>query len=168
MKQAIAGVIPPGPKEVTVMTVWPSICVYPSGRFLGRLYNLQIGAYIFTLGNILALASIPHALFLYIYRILPYLGIRYCITNSRIVVQRGLQVVDDKAVDLDRFDRIEVEVQSGQEWFKAGDLVFYNGSVETFRLDGVSRPEAFRQTCMKSHLSFVGVQESLERETART
>ena len=99
MKQAIAGVIPPGPKEVTVMTVWPSICVYPSGRFLGRLYNLQIGAYIFTLGNILALASIPHALFLYIYRILPYLGIRYCITNSRIVVQRGLQGVDDKAVD---------------------------------------------------------------------
>ena len=63
-------------------------------------------------------------------------------------------------------DRIDIVVQPGQEWFKAGDLVFYMGNVETFRLDGVSRPEAFRQTCLKSHLSYTGVREAVRRETA--
>ncbi len=62
-----------------------------------------------------------------------------------------------KSVPLDRFDSVHIEVQPGQEWFKAGDLVFTKGQVETFRLAGVSRPEAFRTTCMKSHLAYVGV-----------
>ena len=167
MKQTNARVAPSEMPEATVMTVWPSICAYPSGRFLGRLYTIPAGIYVFTLGNLLALASIPHALALYVFRILPFTGMRYQITNRRIVVQRGLMAIDDKSVELDRFDRIDVQVQPGQEWFKAGDLVFFNGSVETFRLDGVSRPHVFRATCMKSRTSFVGVQEALEREAAK-
>ena len=41
----------------------------------------------------------------------------------------------------------------GQAWYHAGDLVFKLGNVETFRLEGVSRPAAFRETCLKSHLA---------------
>ena len=48
-------------------------------------------------------------------------------------------------------------VEPGQAWFKAGDLVFRQGQTETFRIAGVPRPETFRQTCLKAHLSFVGV-----------
>ena len=164
MKQAIAGVVPRESAEVTVMTIWPSICAFPSGRFLGRRYKNQAGAYVFRVGNFLALASIPHALALYFYRIAPFVGVRYKLTNRRIVVQRGLMAVDDKSVDLDRFERIEIEVKPGQEWFKAGDLIFYDGGNETFRLDGVSRPEAFREVCQKSRDSFVGLHEALERQ----
>ena len=166
MKQAVAGVVSSEMGEVAVMTVWPSICAYPSGRFLGGLYNIRAGAYIFRVGNFLALASIPHALALYFYRILPYVGSRYRITNRRIVVGRGLMDVDDKSVDLDRFDRIQIDVRPGQDWFHAGDLIFFLGDVETFRLDGVSRPEPFRQVCMNSRNAYVGVQEALRREAA--
>jgi hypothetical protein len=72
-------------------------------------------------------------------------------------VERGLTGVEDKAVDLDRFDAIHIEVQPGQAWYHAGDLVFKLGNVETFRLEGVSRPAAFRETCMKSHVAHAGV-----------
>lgn len=164
MKQSIAGVVPRDADEVTVMTVWPSIAAYPSGRFLGRLYGIQSGSYVFRIGNFIVLASIPHALALYIFRILPFVGMRYKLTNRRVVVQRGLMAVDDKSVELDRFDSVVIEIRPGQKWFKAGDLVFHLGHVETFRLEGVSRPEAFRMVCMNSRNAYVEVGEALQRQ----
>jgi hypothetical protein len=50
-----------------------------------------------------------------------------------------------------------VDVRPGQEWYPAGDLIFKKGQVETFRLPGVSRPESFRQTCLKARQSFDAV-----------
>jgi hypothetical protein len=159
MKQAIAGVTPAEMQEATVMMVWPSVSAYSSGRFLGRLYDLRWpDVYFFRLGHILALFSIPHALILYFLRVLPRIGVRYRLTNRRIVVQRGLAGVDDRALELDQFDAIQVDVRLGQRWFDAGDLVFLRQGAEVFRLEGVSRPEAFRQTCWKSHTAYVGVQ----------
>lgn len=178
-KQAIAGVVPAAVAERTVMEVWPSICAFPSGRFLGRAYETPGGVYPITVGNVIALLSIPHALALYFYRLLPSVfgaplyGTRYMLTNRRVVELRNEISASDrfpfftfkygaevKSVDLDRFDVIEIDQQPGQRWFDAGDLVFKLDGVETFRLDGVSRPEAFRQTCTKSQMSFVGVKQA--------
>ena len=69
--------------------------------------------------------------------------------------------VEEASVSLDKFDAIEVVVQPGQDWYPAGDLIFRLGATETFRLAGVSRPESFRQTCLKAQLSHVGVQKAL-------
>lgn len=160
----IAGVVPAETREVTVMTVWPSNASFGLGRLLGQAYAITWpDIYIFRLGNLLALLSIPIALVLFFMRIAPGIGTRYRLTNRRIIVERGLTGVPDKAVDLDRFDAIDVEVQPGQAWYVAGDLVFRLGNVETFRLEGVSRPEAFRQTCLKGHLAHKGVKQARER-----
>ncbi len=166
MKQAIAGVAPPESAEVTVMTIWPSIVALPTGRFLGRLFNIRWpNVYIFRLGNLLALLAIPHALILYFWRVLPRVGTRYTLTNRRVVIQKGMPPADHSSVGLDGFDSIEIEVLPGHEWFHAGDLRFRNGGSEVFRLVGVSRPEAFRQSCLKSHLAYVGVTQALQRQT---
>lgn len=69
--------------------------------------------------------------------------------------------VEEAAVNLDNFDEIKIEVQKGQEWYPAGDMIFRRGDVETLRLLGVSRPETFRQTCLKAHVSFVGVRQAV-------
>jgi hypothetical protein len=84
---------------------------------------------------------------------------QYRLTNRRVVMENpfGDEI---KSVALDRFDAIEVVIEPGQAWFKAGDLVFRQGTTETFRIAGVPRPETFRQTCLKAHLSFVGVQKA--------
>src|SRR5262245_39670161 len=141
--QPISGVTPAETKEVPVMTVWPSVAMYGLGRAMGRGFAIKWpDVYIFRLGNLLALLSIPIALKLYFFRVLPFFGTRYMVTNRRIVVLRGIVGKEEKFVDLDRFDAIDIDVQPGQEWYHAGDLVFKQGAVETFRLEGVSRPEA--------------------------
>ena len=73
---------------------------------------------------------------------------------------------ETRSVQLDRFDDVRVDVQPGQAWYHAGDLVFLQGDVETFRLPGVSRPEAFRACCLKARHSYVGVQKVKERQLA--
>lgn len=157
--EPIAGVVPAALREVTVMTVWPSVAKFGLGRLLGRLFAMRWpDIYFLRIGNLFALLSIPIALVLYLARVAPGIGIRYRLTNRRIIVERGLQGVEEKAVDLNRFDSIVIDVLPGQEWYYAGDLVFRLGNVETFRLEGVSRPEAFRATCLKSALAHSSVQ----------
>ena len=162
-KQAIAGVSPSQVSEANIMTIWPSICAYPSGQFLGRLYDIKFPNLnrIFRVGNLIALASIPHALFLYFYKLLPKVGMRYSLTNRRVVVEAGIEGSEKASVALDNFDEINIEVQPGQEWFKAGDLIFVSGQREVFRLAGVPRPEAFRSQCLKAHMAYVGIRQTL-------
>ncbi len=171
MKQAIAGVTVPAEKEATVMTVWPSVAAMslfgiPVGLILGRLYAIPAGFYVLTVGNLICLLSIPLALVLYFKRIGPVVGRRYRLTNRRIVVERGLSAVEEKSLALDQFDEIEIFVRPGQAWYHAGDLVFRQGNIEKFMLEGVSRPEGFRQACLKGRNGFVGVQQALQREAA--
>jgi hypothetical protein len=147
------------------MTVWPSIASFGLGRSLGKLYGIRWpDIYLFRFGRLIALAMIPVSLALYFLRVLPVFGTRYTLTNRRVMVQKGLIPQEDKFVDLDRFDTIDVVVQPGQEWYDAGDLVFKLGNVETFRLDGVSRPEAFRATLLKSQMSHAGVKKARARQ----
>ncbi len=165
MPQAIAGVAPPEVVEVTTMTVWPSMAATPIGQILGRLYSIQIGiGSVLTIGNLIALAAIPLAIPLYMMGRLPFLGRYYRLTNRRVVIERFYPPQEDRWVGLDNFDAIDVEIKPGQEWYPAGDLVFRKGNVETMRLLGVLRPETFRQTCLKSQRSFMGVQRALEAQ----
>lgn len=160
MKQPIAGVAPAEVREVTIMTVFPTLGATAPGRLIGRLCSIQVGYSIFTLGNIFAVLLIPVAIGLFAAMLLPFAIERYKLTNRRVIVQRGLQAVDERWVDFDRFDTIEVEVLPGQEWYPAGDLIFRKGAVETFRLAGVSRPETFRHTCLSARRGYLGAQES--------
>jgi hypothetical protein len=162
MKQAIAGVLPAGVGEATIMMVWPSIAATSIGRFFGRQYGIRAGLGFVTIGNLIALASIPLMLPLYFARKFPLWMQRYRLTNRRVIIERGIHGRPEQYVDLDRFDQIEVVVLPGQEWYPAGDLVFRRGTIETFRLRGVLRPETFRQTCLKAHHAYVGVRKAME------
>ncbi|MEX2141145.1 MAG: PH domain-containing protein [Pirellulales bacterium] len=161
MKQAIAGVMPAQSGEATIMMVWPSIADTSLGRLLGRLYGIRAGFSFLTVGNLVALLSIPVMLPLYAVRKLPFWVRRYRLTNRRVLIERGIQGRAEQYVDLDRFDAIDVVVLPGQEWYPAGDLVFRRGTIETFRLRGVQRPETFRQTCLKAHHAYVGVRKAM-------
>jgi hypothetical protein len=181
MTSAIAGVVPATEREVTVMTVWPSIAATGYGRWWGRVFANQIGFTLLgipiTLGRIMALVSIPFILPVYFHMLTPRLpfvfwGVwnpacrRYRLTNRRVVVEQGFGGGEQQSVSLDRFDAVAVEVQPGQAWYPAGDLVFRLGKVETFRLVGVPHPESFRRTCLKAHDGFVGVLQAREQGVA--
>lgn len=172
MAQPVPGVIPAAQNERTVMVVWPSLAARGDGRMFGRIFanDALAGVLPFniTLGKLLAVACIPLILPLYFFTVLPRIPlvvagwtnpwcVRYRLTNRRVVVEQPFGGGEQKSVSLDHFDSISVEVLPGQQWYHAGDLVFRQGQVETFRLAGVPRPETFRQTCLKAHQSFTGV-----------
>ncbi len=139
------------------MTVWPSLAATQVGRWLGRLCRLEGGFGPFTVGRLVALACVPLGLPLYFSTRMPWAIRRYRLTNRRVAVEQGVAGTVVQYVDLDRFDAIDIDVLPGQGWYHAGDLVFRRGPVETLRLAGVSRPEAFRQACLKVRQSYVAV-----------
>lgn len=168
--------------EAKIMTVWPGIAATWIGRTLGRLYSIRAGVGFFTIGNLIAVFSIPLVVPLILGRFLvavlreiPVLGlpfrilpnsvlfnvVHYTLTNRRVVIASGIKPVPERYVELDRFDTIDVVVHPGQAWYPAGDLIFRRGPVETFRLRGVMRPEAFRQACLKARQAYVGVRKAL-------
>jgi hypothetical protein len=155
--QSIAGVSPPSVKETTVMTVWPSVASTSLGKMLGRLFRIKDGFGPVSVGRLALLACTPIGLMLYLSLRLPWAIQRYRLTNRRVIVERGMNPRIQQFVDFDKFDSIELVVDPGQEWYAAGDLVFRKGAVETFRLPGVSRPESFRQTCLKVQQSYRSV-----------
>jgi hypothetical protein len=167
VKQSIAGVTPPDVAEVTVMTVWPSIAATTLGRMLGRTYQWKVGiGPVLTLGNAMKLAAIPIVIPMYFGKLAPGLGKRYTLTNRRVMIQAGLSDRVAREVPLDDFDSIEVVVLPGQEWYRAGELVFRKGQVETFRLSGVPNPQTFRHTCLKTRNGYVGAKRGSPREPA--
>jgi hypothetical protein len=181
MAQAIAGVVSDREKETTVMTVWPSIAASAYGRWWGRRFENQLGITLFgvpiTVGRLMALVSIPFILPLYFHMLIPKLPLvvfgipnsgcrRYRLTNRRVIVEQGFGGSEQQSVSLDRFDSIEIETLAGQAWYPAGDLIFRNGQIETFRLSGVPHPGPFRQTCLKTHTGFVGVQKARDMGAA--
>lgn len=157
MKQAIPGISSSATSEVTAMIVWPSNAAHGIGRFLGKLYAIDAGFSVLTVGNLFVVLSIPIAIVIYISHALPGIGTRYRLTNRRVIVERGITGAAERWIELDRFDRIEVLVRPGQQWYAAGDLIFYLGERETFRLKGVSRPESFKAACIKGMMTYTGM-----------
>ena len=167
MKQAIAGVTAPVANEVTVMIVSPTIAATSLGRALGRLYSIKAGfSPSLTLGRLFVLLSIPVALPLFFFMLLPGVGRRYRLTNRRVIIEHALSGKADRWVSLEDFDGIRIEVLPGQEWHAAGEMIFLKGQIETFRLHGVSRPEPFRQTCLKTRQAYVSVKQIRAHEAA--
>jgi hypothetical protein len=152
--------------ETPITTIWPTIAATSAGRLVGRLCAIQLGSGFFTVGKLMALTTIPLSLAVFGWQLMPFICRRYLLTNRRVIVQKGLQPAEERAIGLDEFDAIEVAVLPGQDWLHAGELVFRRNGAEVFRLSGVSRPEVFRQVCLKARTALVSVREVLLAQAA--
>ncbi|MFN3152833.1 PH domain-containing protein [Bremerella sp.] len=166
MKQAIAGLSLSSQQESTALVVWPSVSATSMGKFLGRLYEKKLGVSFLTLGNLFVLLSIPVAIPLYLWNVLPVVGTRYRITNRHVNIERGIQGEMERQIALDQFDQIEVQQKSGQAWFRSADLVFFKEEAEVFALPGVPYPDGFRAACMKASMTYRGFQEIHARQAS--
>ncbi len=150
--------------ETTVAVAWPTIGACAAGRLVGRWSAIETGFGVLTVGNLLALATIPISLTVFCWQLMPYVCRRYLLTDRRVVVLEGLSATEGPAVALDGFDAIDIETLPGQEWLRSGDLVFKLEGREVFRLAGVSRPETFRQLCLKTRLTLLAVRRVLDAQ----
>ncbi len=156
----------PDAAQTKIMTVWPGIGSMALGRWVGLLAGNRLGYGFFTLGKLLALATIPVSLGVYLWRLMPWVCRRYTLTNRRVGIQRGLTAKEGPSIGLDAFETIEVAVLPGQEWLHAGDLVFRHEGKEVFRLRGVSRPEGFRQVCLKARHAMICGRQVCQQQAA--
>jgi hypothetical protein len=155
--------LPPMP-EVVSMTVWPTIGATRLGRWVGKVCGIRAGYGFFTVGKLFALATVPISLVLYFWKVLPYVGRRYRLTNRRVVIQKALPPADLASIDLDQFDAVQIEVLPGQAWLRSGELLFVRQGQEVFRLSGVPWPEGFRRTCLKAQAALLAVREVLRQQ----
>jgi hypothetical protein len=162
MNQPIAGVTPSELTEVTCKVVWPTIGATRAGRLVGRLADVRWGlGKFFTLGKLLALATIPISLAVFAWQLMPRVCRRYAMTNRRIIIRKGLMPLDERWIGLDEFDAVDLEILPGQQWLHAGDLIFKRSGVEVLRLPGVPRPDIFRQVCLTARKALVRVSDNL-------
>jgi hypothetical protein len=167
MKHPIAGVVPPELDEVTSMITWPGIGATAPGRLVGRLADIKLGfGRFFTAGKLLALATIPLSVTVYAWKVLPFVHRRYRITNRRIVVDKGLSGAAERWIGLDEFDSVDILALPGQDWLRAGEVIFRRSGVEVFRLSGVPRPIPFREVCLKARTALLAVREVLQQQQA--
>jgi hypothetical protein len=166
MQQPIAGVTPSELTEVTCKVVWPTIGATHLGRLVGQLSAIRLGlGDFFTLGKLMALATIPLSLAFFAWQLMPYVCRRYALSNRRIIVRKGLLPVDYRWIGLDEFDSVDVQVLPGQQWLHAGDVIFKRNGNEILRLPGVSRPTVFRQVCLTSRKALVDVRDIVLRQS---
>ncbi len=165
MSQPAAGVARLEQTEVTAKTVWPTIGAVAAGRLVGRLAGVRAGwGGFFTLGKLLAVATLPVTLAVYARQLMPRVCRRYTLTDRRIIILKGLTAVEEKSIDLDGFDAIDVEILPGQEWLHAGELIFRREGTEVFRLSGVSRPDVFRQVCLGARTALLSARRVFEEQ----
>ena len=97
MNSPIAGVTPAELTEVPWKIVWPTIAATALGRLVGRLSAIRLGwGEFFTLGKLLAVATLPLSLLVYFWQLTPYGCRRYMLTNRRIIIRKGLMAVDQR------------------------------------------------------------------------
>jgi len=155
----------PEPAEKTSKVVWPTIGATRCGRFVGRLCAVRLGlGGFFTVGKLMAVATIPISLGVFAWQLLPGVMRRYCLTSRRVVVQKGLTRVEERSIGLDEFETIEIRVLRGHEWLRTGDLIFVRSGQEVFQLSGVPRPQVFREICRKQRSTLLAVRHALGRQ----
>jgi len=155
------------PAERTSKVIWPTIGATRCGRLVGRLCAIRLGlGGFFTLGKLFALATIPVSLAVFVWQLLPVVMRRYCLTDRRVIVQKGLARIEQRSIGLDQFNALEIRLLPGQEWLRCGDVVFLRGGQEVFRLAGVPRPQTFREVCLKQRNTLLSVGEVLRQQNA--
>ena len=169
MEETVADKLPRNLEEREMTTVWPTIGAYALGRVVGQLGAIPIGVGPLTVGNLMALLTIPISLTIYGWQLMPFVCRRYKLTDRQILIQRGLaNLQTEEVIILDEFDSIEIDVQPGQAWLHSGDLIFKHQDKPVLRLRSVLRPEIFRHTCLTARETLVRFDEIIQQQAAAT
>lgn len=158
--QAISGVSPQ--VENVVMAVHPSIAAWWAGQMIGVLSDaipLKLGSV--KLSHVLIAPLLaPFAALLYFAQ--KVIGARYVLTNRAIQSWAAMGERMNGQAALTEIGTVDVERRAGQAFFHAGDLVIRNAAGEILlRLEGVVRPDVFRQIILEARDARIQTEASL-------
>jgi hypothetical protein len=144
-KQVVTGLVPPQQDEAIIRERWPSVAASPLsgvGLLLMKTYLLA------PLGWLVM--AVP-----YFKKVLPFLAVRYTLTNRRLMIRRGLKRVPAEQVPLADIDEVRIQPGSFHEFFRAGNVEVVSQGKVVLTLPAVPGPDAFcqsiRNACMAWH-----------------
>jgi hypothetical protein len=141
--QPITGLTPPEIREALIRVAWPSVSAYPAVAALGRRLILTY---------LLAPAGWFLMLPFYFLKILPIIGVRYALTNKRVMIQRGWKRAVTSEIALRDIDEVRIDEQTRNHFFRSATIqLLHQGQVKV-TLPAVKEPDVFyhaiRNACM--------------------
>lgn len=143
-----------GRTERPSVVTWPTMGMYPVGKVVGWLCGLRWGYSWLTLGNLLALVTIPFTLCMYFWKVMPFVTRRYQLTDMRVMIQNGWSAQTGPNVRYDEFDRVVTVVYPGQKFYRSADLFFYQGDKLVLVLESVRFPQTFVSQVMETKRAY--------------
>ncbi|MEY3172893.1 MAG: hypothetical protein RLZZ436_806 [Planctomycetota bacterium] len=163
--QAIAGVSPG--LEAKIMTEFPSVGAGSIGRLIGVLMDL-IPVRVLGIKLSYLIFGLPMAPLGALCFFLRLLGSRYVLTNRSVQIMGGLGSQKTGSAELSAIDDVEIQVQPGQDFFRAADLRLKSSNGQTLLvLPGVADAAAFRNAILRAAEARRLVQSSLATINAR-
>lgn len=139
MKQAVAGLTAPETEEARIREVWPSVARVPAVANLGKLLN-----------NTIILAPLGWLLMSAVYfsKVLPIVGVRYTLTNRRLMIRQGWKGTPRQEVPLSEIDDVQLDPATVDNFFRSADLTILRAGSSPLTLKAVPDAEAFRHAIL--------------------
>ena len=137
--------IPLPPSETRIRIIWPTVARVAPVAALGKLLTKTI-----------VLAPLGWLVMggIYFLKVAPFVGVRYKLTDKRIMILRGWGNCVSKEVLLTEIDDVQLDPASIDQFFRSADLkITHNGDVMTLR--AVPDAEAFRHSILDARNAYV-------------
>ncbi len=144
-KPPVTGVTPPQIREAMIRTAWPSLAAYPAGTIGRQLIQSYVLA---PLGWFLMLPF-------YFMKVLPGVGLRYVVTNRRVMIQRGWARSVSGEIALADIDEVRLIMDDNSLFFNAATMELVSKGAVKLTLKGVKEPEVFRHAIRNACLAWV-------------
>src|SRR5688572_23562304 len=133
VKQAISGMTPPELGEARIREVFPSVARVPLIANLGKFLN-----------NTIILAPLGWLIMSTVYfsKLLPIIGIRYTITNRRVMIRHGWKGTAGQEILLEDIDDVRLEPDSIDQFFRSADLTILRRGGAAMTLKAVPDAES--------------------------
>jgi uncharacterized membrane protein YdbT with pleckstrin-like domain len=133
------------PNGTRIRLTWPTVARVPMIAGLGKMLTRTI---------ILApLAWLVMGLF-YFSKVFPIVGIRYQLTDKKVMIQRGWKGAISQAISLDDIDDVQVDPATIDQFFRSADLLITSGGKTEMTLTAVPDAEAFRHAILSARNAF--------------
>lgn len=122
-----------------IREIWPSVKRVPAVANLGKL-----------LTNTIILAPLGWLIMSAVYfaKVLPIVGVRYRLTDKRVMILRGWKGVIQEQVPLTDIDDVQLDPDSVDNFFRSADLKIIRAGSVAMTLTAVPDAEAFRHAIL--------------------
>jgi hypothetical protein len=91
----------------------------------------------------------------YFKKILPFLALRYTLTNRRLMIMRGLKPAPTQEIPLADIDEVRIVKDANTPFFGAANLEIVSNGKVALTLRGVPGPEAFKHAILNACMAWV-------------